>query len=560
MFGILQPVEAEGFPGDYFLLLTATAVSVMSSIILAVRGRSIRLTVIDIALVCSFCYFLFRAIWNNIYPCRSTIFQATLIFLLYISLRLALSCAEVTEREICLFILVFCAVQASQGFYQFFIVQGTHRLTGTFLNPGPYSASLAMGLSIICKNDWEGEYVKDRNVKWTLRLFALLLAALLVLTMSRAAWVATIASVGISCWKKWKRWASLLVPMACATGGILYWLKAASANSRFIIWLTSLCSIARHPWLGSGVGSFFHQHALSMEFLTPRTDITLFHDTDVLEFAFNDLLKIGVEQGLLGLALAIGCLCIVLRSLIRNGPLLCVGLTTLLIFSCFSYPFELRPYQLIFALVVAYAAGNEGIRDLCVCKKHARILFMVSCTFFIVMLLPMKTYNDRMLMAKRKYAQSLFMAEPEKTGAFYQLLPLLDESPQFLFDFGKALSKQGKFVESNRILTRGSLISCDPMFYVIQGNNYKDLADYEMAERYYLKAFHILPNRLYPLYCMMRLYEDMDDVKKKRLAAQQVLDFQAKVDSPAIMEMKNYARKIVLQDGQQQFIYHDILN
>ena len=172
----------------------------------------------------------------------------------------------------------------------------------------------------------------------------------------------------------------------------------------------------------------------------------------------------------------------------------------------------------------------------------------------------MKTYNDRMLMAKRKYAQSLFMAEPEKTGAFYQLLPLLDESPQFLFDFGKALSKQGKFVESNRILTRGSLISCDPMFYVIQGNNYKDLADYEMAERYYLKAFHILPNRLYPLYCMMRLYEDMDDVKKKRLAAQQVLDFQAKVDSPAIMEMKNYARKIIMQDGQQQFIYHDILN
>ena len=91
------------------------------------------------------------------------------------------------------------------------------------------------------------------------------------------------------------------------------------------------------------------------------------------------------------------------------------------------------------------------------------------------------------------------------------------------------------------------MVSNDPMFYVIQGNNYRDMEAYDEAETAYLKAYHILPNRLYPLYRLMCLYEQTGENKKMRQMAGQVVNFKVKVASPATTEMKDEARQLLLR-------------
>ena len=102
-----------------------------------------------------------------------------------------------------------------------------------------------------------------------------------------------------------------------------------------------------------------------------------------------------------------------------------------------------------------------------------------------------------------------------------------------------------RYTDSNAVLRLGTLISNDPMFYVIQGNNYLQMNLYQKAEQAYQKAFGIMPNRIYPLYRLMLLYEKKGDITKEKEMAQRVISFKEKVVSPATKEMKDKARTIL---------------
>lgn len=89
------------------------------------------------------------------------------------------------------------------------------------------------------------------------------------------------------------------------------------------------------------------------------------------------------------------------------------------------------------------------------------------------------------------------------------------------------------------------MCSADPVFYVLMGNNYKDMKHYDLAEQAYNKAFAVMPNRLYPLYQLMMLYKDSGDAKKAKVMARRVMDMKPKIESPATRDMKKKAREML---------------
>ena len=64
------------------------------------------------------------------------------------------------------------------------------------------------------------------------------------------------------------------------------------------------------------------------------------------------------------------------------------------------------------------------------------------------------------------------------------------------------------------------------------------------AESAYRKAFGMLPGRMYPLYRLMKFYEAEGQMRKAEEMARQIIAFRPKVDSPAVREMKNEAKKL----------------
>ena len=331
----------------------------------------------------------------------------------------------------------------------------------------------------------------------------------------------------------------------------LYFLKQGSVDGRSIIYLISLLCIFNAPIFGTGIGSFCHQYAEKMASFYHQHPSFNFRSADVMESAYNCLLQIGVEQGMIGMGLAVILATLLIVRLSKKGKTLEMGLLSLLFFSMFSYPFDQLPYQIIFVLITAYAATDR--KEIVLSKwwklwtkKFLLPITALGCVLFISSFVHKhikireKAESDYRMMAGINH--STFIDD------YYELLPYLRGNANFLFDFGKMLSSDGRYNDSNAMLRLGTLTSNDPMFYVVQGNNYCEMASYLEAEKAYQKAFNIMPNRIYPLYRLMLFYEKVGNKEQMKEMAQRVADFKVKVASPATKEMQKKAIDVINQN------------
>jgi tetratricopeptide (TPR) repeat protein len=124
------------------------------------------------------------------------------------------------------------------------------------------------------------------------------------------------------------------------------------------------------------------------------------------------------------------------------------------------------------------------------------------------------------------------------------LYPFLNDQIQFLFEYAQSLSKSEEPAQSNEILQRAVQISCDPMLYNIMGKNYQALKEYAQAENYLIKSTQMVPHRIYPWYLLMKLYDEMGLPEKACETASIVETKEPKVQSQAVREMREEARKI----------------
>lgn len=147
--------------------------------------------------------------------------------------------------------------------------------------------------------------------------------------------------------------------------------------------------------------------------------------------------------------------------------------------------------------------------------------------------------------AEKDYNMMRGIDDPALIKDYAMMLPLLEDNRNFLFDYGRILAKAGRYNDSNEMFRRGEMISNDPMFLVLQGNNYRDMRAFGKAEELYLKAWSIMPNRIYPLYRLMLLYEQTGNYKKSTEYAKIIIDFKEKIPSPAVRDIKREALEII---------------
>lgn len=536
----IQPVESSWSETNISFTYAICGLSVVSIVILVLQKQCVSFSVIDTIACLWFLYVILRAYFDPAYPCAPFCLRVIQMFTLYIGLRLLFSSTEIPERIIVAGIIICAFYEVFIGAKQIVYESSRHNLyaiTGTFLNPGPYSAFLSLGL------------VMSSQIKKGYCL-PVIFAILLPATWSRAALVSAVVCLGIIYWKqiKQRKWTLAIGGFIAMIG--LYFLKQGSADGRSIIYLISLHCIGNAPIFGSGIGSFCHQYAEEMASFYHQHPSFNYQSADVIESAYNSLLQIGVEQGLIGIGFAIILVILLFMRLSKKGETLKMGLLSLLIFSMFSYPFDQLPYQIIFILIAAYAATER--REIIFSKwwksLYQKVLLPVAALGCILIFSSFvfkgikvreKAESDYKMMAG--ITHSVFIDD------YYELFPLMISNKHFLYDFAKMLSVDGRYNDSNAVLRMGTLVSNDPMFYVIQGNNYSEMGLPKDAENAYKKAFSIMPNRLYPLYQLMLLYEKERDIGKMTKMAQRVISFKEKIASPATREMKKKANIIANQ-------------
>jgi tetratricopeptide (TPR) repeat protein len=134
----------------------------------------------------------------------------------------------------------------------------------------------------------------------------------------------------------------------------------------------------------------------------------------------------------------------------------------------------------------------------------------------------------------------------------YPLTKDLSHNYTFLFQLGQSLNKCGEYEKSDSILTLGSSISCDPMFWNIMGNNATAQGNYERAKECYTKAFCMIPNRLYPLSLLAKLYHENGDTTLFLHLSNAINSFVPKVESELTKELREEIDLIIHESYLQK--------
>ena len=488
------------------------------------------------------------------YPAAEVYGKAMALGVAYVALRLVIPfCGRAFTR---LWWVGLCAAGGYELWTGFMQLAGReasrHHLfdvTGTFFNPGPYAIFVAVVLAVSVA--WwyrHGEVFAGRGRwsrvgAWSVAAVAVFCFPVLVATWSRAAWVAVAVAATCLLWKAHRRMVFWGMGVAVCAGVAAYFLKQGSADGRLLMTMVAGRAWAGEWLCGHGLGGYAQAYGAAQEaFFAARPGSPLSVVAGSPEYAFNGVLGVGMEQGVLGAVPALVLGLWSLAVLCRRGEVSAYGWLVLLVSSLFSYPFALWPFLSLavawVALAVSLEAGTAEVRW----WKRTAVWPVVAVGGWCVWNLSDDT--ARRVEAYEEFRRVCGIQDVAFLEDYRKKYEDLKAYPDFLFTFGTALREAGRYNESNAMLRQGTRVSCDPVFYTLMGNNYRDLGAVAEAESAYRKAFGMLPGRMYPLYRLMKLYEAEGQMRKAEEMARQIIAFRPKVDSPAVREMKNEAKKL----------------
>ncbi|MCQ2235576.1 MAG: O-antigen ligase family protein [Bacteroidales bacterium] len=315
-----------------------------------------------------------------------------------------------------------------------------------------------------------------------------------------------------------------------------------AADGRLFMFIVSFQTFIDNLWIGIGTGGYLHSLGEGIIRYFEENPESVFKATvGVADHSFCEPLRIAVEQGVIGVSLFMSIIMYAIWKMVKIDSPITYGIITLFFFSCFSYAFSIVPMCILFTVFLALSGSGTArvqwrVRNV---GKIVIILPTIGVLLFASHQLQCRFDASRDLDRFSMYMDEVFISD------YYELLPEIDDKVNYLYKFAELLRHSGRHNDSNHILRLATNISADPMLHIIMGRNYEDMKCYDLADEKYERAYMMQPNRIYPLYRQMKMYETSND-DRLRDKVQQVYSFSPKVKSAATQEIKQEACQILI--------------
>ena len=416
------------------------------------------------------------------------------------------------------YLLIVCVVEEVIGLGQFFS-DGINGMKGNFPNSGPYASFLAVCLCVL--NAYSAN-IENRIIRYLIKGIVVVGVLLILTTKSRLALIVVLISF-ISfcirnCWvsigkKQYGIVLLIMIPVLLA----LYLAKKPSADGRLFMKKMGVSLIINgetNKGLFSYPGEIGKQQADYFSNQINRygqddLDWTVLNKnermiSDCPDMAFDDYLRFAVEMGLGSMLLFV---CIIALSIVlsyRNNSPWFYGMLSLGVIAAFSYPSYILQFRILFCVILAACINCNN-------EESPKKYMNISCYIIVSILLFFMYFSNIWLKEKES---PLSKAERLYYAGYYDsfcescevLFPDYSSNTRFLFEYGRSLNQIKQFERSDSILSVGLKYSSDPMFWIVKGNNSMAIGDYREAETRYKYAFYMVPNRLYPLVQLAKLY------------------------------------------------------
>lgn len=456
----------------------------------------------------------------------------------------------------CFVQIVACVAQANYG-------QDFFKLSGATSGKVELAMCLAMCMPFVffeClnkKTNNEKNFV-TRIIQAVSLLCLLLSATLLILTESRASWLASFVGccyVGYATLIKSKftikRWQKLIMIIILCIGSIaLYYIRTDSANGRILIWkITTTELINGNITLLPRQGNFstFIGDAQERYFSKKERPVTEQMLAGAPNYAYNEYLQIIVEWGVLiafGVLCLITCLSIKLsRTKTENNVPFIGCFITIAIMSCFSYPFRCTTSLLVTFCIIT------GAIYLIITRTSLKMGFITISTLSIICSFVFRFRQDFLeLKALEQCRQIDLMCtydEPTKYLHRYEhLIPVIGKNPELMLAYAKALYDSEKYISAIMCLHKAQSVSGAPVLYLVEGKCRQKQKLYSKAEDLYKKAYYRIPHKIYPLYLLMNLYLEQRNINQAKETAGKIIHTHPKIESPEFDFIQNEAKTI----------------
>lgn len=361
-------------------------------------------------------------------------------------------------------------------------------LTGSFLNPGPYSGYLATVFPL-CLNEWlhlndkMDKNITEKTAYYLTGIITLLILCILLVGMSRSSWLAAsisglwIYSIHYSFGKKisiiWRHQPqkvisiSVFVFTCLIIGGIfIFNFKKDSACGRLFIWKITCIAIAERPITGYGMNSFARAYGMAQENYfanepySPSEELV----AGSPEYAFNEYLQLILERGIVCSLVIILLIFFCLHKGVKKKRLsACGGVMSLLIFAFSSYPMQIPAFVITFFLLLTACIIEYSRITLAV------LILLVGFAGGILWKNDISEKRTEWANTQLFYKNGAYITAKK---SYQELYPTLKNRGNFLFEYGHCLHKLKEYDTSIKILKEAEKLSCDPMILNIIGKNF----------------------------------------------------------------------------------------
>jgi O-antigen ligase len=436
-------------------------------------------------------------------------------------------------------IVLVCVSQAVYGLLQWVGVcySGGFRMMGSFDNPAGIAALLSAGLPFCFS-------LTSRTKLWRYAgwiSFGIIISAIF-LSGSRTGIIAAIVITGLFFVDRYKtffkRYNVAFISLGvifCILGGAgLFYLKKDSAMGRLLIWETSAQMIQDKPVFGHGSGGFMADYmTYQADYFENDTDSKYSQLADNVTHPFNEYISLTVEYGLVVLVILLTIAVTILCNIRKITPsILCI--TSIAIFSCFSYPTR---YACVL-LLLAYDLANLDLPIV----KHIRLNIGGRIVgIAIVALLAFQLVRD--IRFEYKWGQLVRLSSLGKTSELLSDYADLHEdwnrNPLFLYNYGAVLNKAKDFSNSNAIMSQCEKYYNDYDVQMLIADNLFNLSDWNKSIEHYELASRMCPGRFMPLYRQFLIYETLGNNEKTHRLAVAIQHKSVKIGSAIIHDIKH---------------------
>lgn len=545
------------------------------------RTKKYRVGWMDILFAMSLVYLIIN------YYCLNGIATTKLIvvislFIIYYDFRIVLSLFPQLKSTVIILFLVLIFIEAIIGILQLQGLQGSNhplfKITGTFMNPGPYAGYIAIltPLAIyhllvsdkLSSHTSLVEQIKNNLVTWLAWAALFSTIAILPATEARTAWAAFLVSVVVLVCRE-TNWYSIakryllrqrFLLYLCLLVSIMaiillsvvaYQMKPNSANGRLLMWKITSQVIIENPLLGVGFGNFKGAYAEKQAeyFMKTERSAREQHVAGSPDYAFNDYLQIFAELGLIGFCFFLALVYGTLKGLAKQKDGLFYVAIGLLVICISSYPFNILSFGVIAFFLAAVGSQNlNPIRGFQLPYQLITIIvFTIGCLSFNLWALQYGLKYNRAIQQWGLLRPAYLNGGQKSICYQYEMLEdILYDENRFVIEYADCLLQTRQTDLAKNLLHKYFALFNDPQAFILMAQIHQALLESTQAEWYLKEAVYHSPNRIYALYLLSEFYCNNDDVESGILLAKRALNIVPKISSAETKMIRHKLQQLIL--------------